>query len=718
MPDASTAIVEHLRCGGVSVVVERRGDELPCVLHWGADLGELEERDLASFAAANRTVLGSDTLDEELRVSLLPEASRGWFGRPGLRGHRDGRSFSPRFRVTEARRARAAGSEHLVWIAEDPAAALRVRLTLELAPSGLLRLQAGLQNLGSTTFTLEALELALPVPPAADEILEHTGRHLLERQEQRSRFQPGTHLRESRRARGHDATMLLAAGVPGCSARGGEVWGVHVGWSGNTSVAAERVQPTGARVLMGGELLLAGEGALAPGDEYTSPWLWASCGDGTDALAARFHDHLRARPEHPSSPRKVLLNVWEAVYFDHSLPRLLELAERAAEVGVERFVLDDGWFEGRRDATAGLGDWRVDRAVWPDGLWPLVTRIHELGMDFGLWFEPEMVSPDSELGRAHPEWMLQPGDGRLPAPSRSQQVLNLSDDGAFPHVLAAMDALLTEYPIAYVKWDHNRDLAEAGDASTGRAAVRAQTHAAYRLLDELRARHPTVEFESCSGGGGRADLGIMSRVERLWASDTIDALERVGIEAATGLLLPPELIGSHIGAARSHTTSRTHDLAFRGAQAIFGHLGIEWDLTRITDAEARELAEWVALYKQWRPLLHSGRVVHGDPADDAIAIRGVVSHDRTEALFAVTQLRAGLSYPPGRLRIPGLDERLRYRVGLLHPADAVGPHKPGVDGWWRGETILAGSILTTAGLQLPPQHPEHTVLLSLTSHPS
>lgn len=715
MPETTLTSVEYLRSDGVSVVVERRGDELPCILHWGRDLGELDERDLASFTAANRTVLGSDTLDEEPRVSLLPEASRGWFGRPGLRGHRGGRFFSPRFRVTGARRTDEAGSDRLTWLAHDEAAELELQLTLELAPSGLLRAQARVTNVGSSPFSLEALEIALPVPVDAGEILEHTGRHLLERQEQRSAFQPGTHLRESRRARGHDATMLLAAGTPGFSARAGEVWGVHVGWSGNTSVAAERVQPTGARVLTGGELLLAGECALSPGDAYSSPWLSAAHGDGTDALSARFHDFLRARPEHPRSPRMVLCNVWEAVYFDHDLPRLLELAERAAAVGVECFVLDDGWFAGRRDSTAGLGDWSVDRAVWPDGLWPLVERVHQLGMDFGLWFEPEMVNPDSELAREHPEWMLQPGDGRLPASSRSQQVLNLADAGAFAHVLEAMDALLTEYPVAHVKWDHNRDLAEAGDAATGRASVHAQTVAAYRLLDELRARHPTVEFESCAGGGGRADLGVMGRAERLWASDTIDALERVGIEAGTTMLLPPEMIGSHIGAARSHTTSRTHDLAFRGAQAVFGHLGIEWDLTKISDAETRELAEWVALYKRWRPLLHSGRVVHGDPIDDAVAIRGVVAHDRTEALFAVTQLRAGLSYPPGRFRIPGLDERRRYRVSLVYPANVVGPHKSNVEGWWQRETTLAGSILTTAGLHLPPQHPEHTVLVSLAS---
>ncbi|MDM4777904.1 alpha-galactosidase, partial [Micromonospora sp. b486] len=269
------------------------------------------------------------------------------------------------------------------------------------------------------------------------------------------------------------------------------------------------------------------------------------------------------------------LNVWEAVYFGHELDRLRALADAAAEVGVERFVLDDGWFRGRRHDQAGLGDWWVDGEVWPDGLQPLIDHVRGHGMQFGLWVEPEMVNPDSDLFRAHPEWVLQ-APGRLPPPWRHQQALDLVNPDAYAYLLERLDAVLGEHDgIAYLKWDHNRDLTEAGHA--GRPGVHAQTLAVYRLLDELRARHPGVEIESCSSGGARVDLEILRRTDRVWASDCNDALERLSIQRWTGLLLPPELVGTHIGPERSHTTHRVHDLSFRAVTALFGHHGIEWE---------------------------------------------------------------------------------------------------------------------------------------------
>ncbi len=394
----------------------------------------------------------------------------------------------------------------------------------------------------------------------------------------------GTHLREGRRGRtGSDAAFLMAAGTPGFGFRHGEVWAVHAAWSGNHSAYAERAL-SGVRVLGGGELLLPGEVVLAPGERYTSPWLYATYGEGLDAVATAFHRRLRARATHPASPRPVVINTWEAVYFDHDLNDLIELAELGAKVGAERFVLDDGWFLGRRDDSAGLGDWRVDPEVWPHGLAPLVSAVHSLGMDFGLWFEPEMINENSELARAHPEWILAPGE-RLPLAARNQQVLNLTVPAAWHHVLEAMSTLVGELDVAYVKWDHNRDLVEAGDRTTGRPRVHEQTLAVYALMDELKRRHPGLEIESCSSGGGRVDLEVLEHTDRVWASDCIDALERQRIQRWTGQLLPPELIGSHVGAPMAHTTHRTHSLAFRAATAVFAHFGVEWDLRTATPHE-------------------------------------------------------------------------------------------------------------------------------------
>ncbi len=711
----------HLRAAGVSLVLEVARSALPQILHWGADLGDLPADELDALRAAAVPPVASGTPDAPVPLTILPEQSAGWLGTPGVTGHRDGADFSTRFLVEQVRlvhdveRDGAPVAHRMTVDARDAEADLTLRIEIEMLPGGLVRARGRLRNTGAAVFTVGSLDLALPLPREADEILDFTGRHLRERSPQRHDFVAGTHLRESRRARSHDGTLLMTAGRRGFGYRSGEVWGVHVAWSGNTRTFAEQGMPTGERLLGAGELLLAGEVRLSTGQAYESPWVYASYGDGLDELSHRFHTYLRSRPQHPGSPRKALVNVWEAVYFDHDLDRLTALADAAAAAGVERYVLDDGWFRGRRDDTAGLGDWTVDDDVWPEGLHPLADHVTGLGMELGLWFEPEMVNPDSDLARAHPEWILQTGN-RMPPEARHQQVLDLAHTGAWEHVYGQIDAILAEYPIGFVKWDHNRDLVDAGHTATGGAGVHAQTHAAYRLLDALRAAHPHVEFESCAGGGGRADLGILERTERIWTSDCIDALERQTIEAGTGLLVPPEMLGSHIGSPTSHTTGRRHELSFRGATAFFGHLGIEWDLTAASEAERSEVARWVAAYRQHRDLLHHGRSVRTDDPDPALRVHGVVREGAGEAIFAVVQLTTGVWAPPGRVRLPGLDPDTTYDVRPLAPGDEVEPgHGEALPPWWSDGVRLSGRTLAGAGVQLPHQFPERSVLLHVTA---
>lgn len=711
--DRSGRSLHHLRSGGTSLVLDVAGPHLPRVLHWGADLGDLDDATLAELLLASEPQVVSSQLDEVVPVALVPEQWAGWLGTPGLSGHRGGRDFSPALRV---RAVRVVTGEppvaHRVEVdAADDDAGLALALELELTTSGLVRTRATLTNAAEeSSYTLDGLVLALPVPSHATEILDLTGRHLRERTPQRHAFTLGSHVRDNRRGRtGADATLVMVAGTEGFAFRTGEVWGVHVAWSGNHRTYAERVN-TGESLLGGGELLLPGEGTLGPGEAYTTPWLYGSHGTGLDDLAARFHDHLRARPQHPRSPRPVVMNTWEAVYFDHRLDVLTELADAAAEVGVERFVLDDGWFRGRRDDTAGLGDWYVDEDVWPDGLGPLVEHVRGLGMQFGLWFEPEMVNPDSDLARAHPEWVLSPGT-RLPPAARSQQVLDLAHPDAWAHVLERLDTIVGQYAVDYVKWDHNRDLVEPGRSVTGRAGVREQTLAVYRLMDELRRRHPGLEIESCSSGGARIDLGVLERTDRVWASDCIDAVERQQIDVWTGLLLPPELVGSHVGSPVSHSTGRRLTLPFRAATALFGHLGVEWDLRTASADERAELAWWIRTYKDHRALLHSGRVVHGDHPDPALLVRGVVAHDASEALFSLASVATSVWAPPGRVRLPGLDPDATYRVTPL-AGDVVrfGPHQRTAP-WWEHGVTLPGRVLAEVGVQAPAQHPERAALV-------
>lgn len=718
MPEIEPALI-HWRGCGVSVLIDCHGDGLPRILYWGADLGSLEDEDLASVALAGLPQQGSNQTDARVEVSILPEQSRGWMGTPGLSGHRDTGAWSSRFvirsrNLTQPSAAAEPLAHRLRVTAEDPALGLDCLWELEMMHSGLLRQRVTITNTGVDGFRLDCLLPTFPVPPQATELCDLTGRHLHERSPQRSPFTLGSHTRENRRGRtGLDASLLFFAGTSGFSFESGEVWATHLAWSGNHRLVAER-DNTGVSWLGGGELLMPGEAQLGSGESYSSPWLYGSWGRGINELSGRFHAYLRARAWHPGSPRPVTLNTWEAVYFDHDLGRLSALADLGAEAGVERFVLDDGWFGGRRSDKAGLGDWVVSPQAWPQGLEPLISHVTGLGMEFGIWVEPEMVNPDSDLARAHPDWVMTADAHRAPMTCRGQQTLNLAIPEAYEHILTQLDALLRDHDISYLKWDHNRDLHEAGDSRTGRPSVHAQTLATYALMDELQRRHPGLEIESCSSGGGRVDLAILERTHRVWASDCIDALERQQTQRWTAALIPWELIGSHVGSAVSHTTGRQQVLDFRAGTAFFGHFGIEWDLSTASQADRTRLAAWITAYKRFRGLLHSGRVVVGDHPDPALWVHGVVAQDGSEAVYSLTQLASSIVSVAGRVRLPGLDPQARYEVRPLPPGDDTSAADPSSLPWWSTGITLKGSVLGSMGVQAPNLLPERLVLLVAT----
>jgi alpha-galactosidase len=693
----------YLEAGGVGVLVDLRdGDAV--IAHWGVPLPA--PRPDASLL---RPAVPHSNFDQPVRPSIVPQASRGWRGRPGIAGaFDDGSAYSPLLTVTAAD---ATATALRLTLEGD---GLRIALTLELDEHGILHADATLTNAGAGSYRLEDLHVALPVPDRAAEALDYTGRWGKEKQEQRRAIQQGEWIHPGRHGRtGHDGTGLIVAGTAGFGFGRGEVWAAHLAWSGDQEERVERIG-SGQTVLSGGELLHPGEVVLAPGESYAAPTLLASHAvDGLDAASARFHRMLRARPSHPRTPRPVVLNTWEAVYFRHDLDELTRLAEVAARVGVERFVLDDGWFLGRRDDHRGLGDWEVDPAVWPAGLGPLIERVEALGMRFGLWVEPEMVNEDSELVRAHPDWVSGPA-GRRSREWRHQQVLDLVNPDAFEHVLGRLDALLSSNPgIAFLKWDQNRDQLELG--SGGRASTHAQTLAAYRLFDVLRSRHPGVEIETCSSGGARVDLGILARTDRLWASDDNDALERQLIQRGTHALVPPELVGSHVGPPRSHTTGRTHDLSFRVATALVGHFGIEWDILRVSPDDQAELTEAIAFYRARRDLLHTGRVVHADDRDPSSLVSGVVAEDGAAAVYVVAQLTATPYEATPAATLPGLDPERLYRVRPGLPFDPKALYDRAAPPWIAAgsELELTGAAIAAIGIPLPSLLPEHALVLDV-----
>ena len=698
--DAPAALTQRILLSSDSTVLAllvSKGD-LPAVVHWGDPLGDLTAD---QFDAMNN-VLGAAMMNNGVpgefhRVAVVPETWIGWTGRPGLSGSRQGKDWAPRFVVQSVLVDGAAANADEVAVgrvlqvaAACASTGLELAIDIEIDEAGLVRARARVTNTGEDGYQVGELNVALPVPYRASEILDTAGRWGKERVPQRTTLGVGSHVREGRHGRtGADAATVVHLGEPGFGFVNGEIWGVHVGWSGNHLHYAERIL-TGEQVLGGGEILLPGEIVLANGESYSTPWAYFSHGHGLDAIAHQHHAFLR-RVNPVDSARPVTINVWEAVYFDHRADRLIDLAERAAEVGVERYVLDDGWFGSRRDDHSGLGDWEVSSDVWPEGLHPLVDKVRELGMEFGLWFEPEMVNPDSDLARAHPEWVMQV-PGRMPLESRNQWVLNLSVPEAYAHVRDQMMALLDEYEIGYIKWDHNRDLLDSGTAPDGRPAVHEQTLAFYRLVDELKAAHPGLEIESCSSGGARIDLEVMQHCDRVWVSDNIDPTDRQQMLRWTTQLLPPELMGSHIASGASHTTGRHHDINYRAATAVFGHLGIEWDLKQATADEVNALKAWVQWYKDNRGHLLGGTLVRVD-TEPGVYVHGVVTPDR--GIFSITQLEMSTTWTIGALRLPGLDPDASYRVSELDLTQ-VKMHQMSIP--IVQPTVLTGRQLATHGI--------------------
>lgn len=686
---------------------------MPSLEYWG---GALNDDDPAAIDLLGDRPVSQGTLDQEPPLGLVTETGRGFPGSPGIVGHRaGGDGYGPRFEGAKTETIESSTESAVRITLDDPHAqlsmAVRVGLHLE---SEVLTISVTVTNNGSTDYVLDTLAPSLRLPTWAEELLTLDGRWAFEFQQTRHRWEQGAWVGENRKGRtSHDRVPTVFAGSEGFTETTGEVWGVHLGWSGNARVVAEHLSD-GRRHVQVGELLMSGEVTLGPDESITTPTVYGAYSPaGLGPVSRSFHRFVRSRSHHPgpARPRPVMLNTWEAVYFKHDLDNLLALATRAAEVGVERFVLDDGWFLGRNDDRAALGDWTVDPTKYPDGLDPLIAHVNELGMEFGLWVEPEMISPDSGLYRLHPEWALQ--DERYDQLlGRNQLLLDLVNPHAYTHVIDHLDQILADHAIDYIKWDMNRDLVQP--THEGRAGARAQTLAVYKMFDELRSRHPGVEFESCASGGARADFEILARAERIWTSDSNDALDRQAIQRGFSLLFPPEVMGAHIGPPVSHTTGRHHDLGFRAASAFLGHMGIEWNLMNASPEQRSELAAVVELHKQHRALIHNGDWYRFDGVDRSLSVLGVVAADRSEAVVVIARVASSPETVSGPVRLAGLDPDSRYRItnlALPGPSRDRGAARPR----WLSEADVtaSGRVLVQAGLQPPVMDPESAMIVHL-----
>lgn len=694
--------------GGMATLVLALEDSEPAVSYFGPRLPD--ELDCRQLVAAGRRQTPPNSLAHEPAIALSPSIARGFSGPPGFAIDHSGKAWAPDFRLTSIERT-AQDSVALISRALGGDLELTHHLRLD-RDTGVLEAWSRLSVLTSDGLRLHHLAApVLPIPDRYTRLLGFSGRWSGEFQMSEHRIPVGAYVRENRRGRtSHDAFPGVVLLADGATEQQGYALAFHLGASGSHKLHVERFSDGRALIMMS-DLLLPGEVMLDAGESYSSPTLYAAVSvTGLTGIAQSFHPFVRAQilpvTTH-AKPRPVHYNTWEAVYFHHDETVLKGLASRAAELGVERFVLDDGWFGGRRHDRAGLGDWFVSDTVYPCGLKPLIDHVLASGMEFGLWVEPEMVNPDSDLYRAHPDWVLE-APGVPQRDMRHQWVLDLTQPAVSEYLFVRLDALLREHAIAYLKWDMNRDVSHPGGRD-GRAVGRRQTDAVHALIDRLRIAHPAVEIESCASGGGRANFEVLKRTDRIWTSDSNDALDRLAIQRGFSLFFPPEVMGAHVGPRDCHITGRHISIETRAGVALFGHMGMEMDLRELTVPESGALARAVTLYKQHRGLLHSGRALRLDHRDWDERW-GVIDQDGSQALFGYALTGTLPTTLPGRYRFAGLEATAGYRLSLVW-------HSPGIDTRFldglSGQAV-PGGLLVEAGIELPVMRPQSILIFKLS----
>jgi alpha-galactosidase len=537
-----------------------------------------------------------------------------------------------------------------------------------------------LDNQGPVVELLRADSAAWTLPDREDWRLSQLhGRWGAESRLARSPLTYGEKVIGSRRGHtGHQHLPWVALDTDATEERG-EVYGCALGWSGSWRIAVAQLPDGRVQITGGAGYDDSGLLRLAAGESFTTPvfaGLWS--GGGFGGASRAWHAYQRAYViPNADRDRPVLFNSWEATEFDISEEQQSVLARRAAAIGVELFVVDDGWFGTRTSDRAGLGDWTPNPDRFASGLKPLAEYVHTLGMQFGIWVEPEMVNPDSELYRAHPDW-VQHQTGRKRTEFRNQLVLNLAREDVQEYLWEQLDGLLCSAPIDYVKWDFNRCFTDAGwpgEPYPQRLWVD-HVRALYRLLDRLRAAHPGVAFESCSGGGGRIDLGVLSRTDQVWTSDNTDPLDRLAIQHGFSQIHPARVMAAWVtDSPNAMLNHRASSLRFRFVSAMAGVLGVGGDLTRWSEDELAEAGKWVTLYKEIRPVVQRGDLYRLRPPRGGLSAVQYALGDETVVLAWLQAQSYGEPVPALRLR--ALDPTASYEcleTGEIHRGAVLEHH--------------------------------------------
>jgi len=686
-----SAKVFRLDGGGVSYVfgVNPRGELQQ--LYWGGRLAAAD-----SFAQAAPL---PEWASFDSSYTNTPQEYAGWgaglFVEPALKvtfadGNRD---------LVLHYRSHTAMANGFDVVLKDISREIYVTLHYAIDPeSGILARSATIQNRETQPVTVEqAAAAAWALPPSHYTLNYLTGRWAGEWNLTQEAISPGARVIESRRgSTGHQANpwFAIAAGQPEqVSEDHGEVWFGALAWSGSWRITVEQDQLDAIRVTGGFNPFDFGY-VLHPGESLETPVFYggysASGLGGASRLLHRYeldrilpHAAATSRPK----PRPVIYNSWEATEFNVNEAGQMALAEKAAALGIDRFVMDDGWFGQRKDDQAGLGDWYVNAEKFPHGLKPLIDKVHALGMDFGLWVEPEMVNPDSDLYRKHPDWVLN-FPGRPRSEGRNQLVLNLARPEVRDYVFGFLDKLLTENDIAFLKWDYNRNWSEPGwdqlPAADKKRVYVEFTRNLYGILAELRLKHPKVEFESCSGGGGRVDLGILRYADEVWPSDNTDPFDRLTQQDGFTYAYTPQIMMAWVTDSPHWLNRRATSLSYRMLSSMQGSLGIGANIAAWSPEEAALAKRLIAAYRQVQPTIVQGdlyRLISPRNGSEFSATQTVNAEKSQSVVFAfIHSTEQGRLFP--RLKLKGLDPAAEYALSPIEGKPRAGTPSVASGAWW------------------------------------
>ena len=548
------------------------------------------------------------------------------------------------------------------------------------------------KNEGSETLKVEKIYSAcLDMDNEDFEMISLHGSWARERHIQQGALRYGKQLVSSGKGESsHQEHPFVALVSANAGQEQGRVYGFHFVYSGNFLAQVEKNQFDSLRVVMGIHPQDF-KWELKQGETFTAPEVVLTYSDaGLGGMTRTLHDLYRKhliRSPYKDRERPVLINNWEATYFDFDTEKLLAIAREAKKSGIEMLVMDDGWFGHRNDDNTSLGDWQVNEQKITGGLKRLVDQVNEIGLEFGIWFEPEMISPDSDLYRTHPDWAIAL-PGRTPCRSRNQYVLDLSRKEVRDYAYECVASILRSANIAYVKWDMNRQLTDLGSSALPVEKQGELLHryvlGVYELQERLITGFPELLLENCSGGGARFDPGMLYYSPQIWCSDDMDAIERLKIQEGTALLYPLSAIGAHVSDCPNHTVGRATPFETRGNVALAGTFGYELDVTKIPEEDRARIPGQVALYHKYHALIRSGDYyrIASYSQNDSFDCYEVVAKDQSEALITFVQVLGRPNVHSRRIRIPGLDEKKKYRVETT------------------GE-VYCGDTLVHAGLNVP-----------------